>query len=142
MIDPSTPRHEQPISERTLRQFGLLCLGVLGAWAYWEGFQHERVGSFVGFACLGVSLGLLGLLRPQALRPLFGLLTAITLPIGVVMSNLMLAVLFYGVFTPIGLIFRLIGRDALGRRPLPADYGTYWKPNPVTTQMRRYFRQY
>jgi hypothetical protein len=142
MIDPSIPQHQQAISERTLRQFGLLCLGVLGAWAYWEGFHRERVVWFVGLASLGVLLGLLGLLRPQALRPLFSVLMAITLPIGVVVSNVILAVLFHGVFTPIALIFRLLGRDPLGRRRLPAGYGTYWKPYPATTQPRRYFRQY
>ena len=39
-------------------------------------------------------------------------------PIGWTVSRLMLAAMFYVIFTPVGLVFRLIGRDALRlRRP-------------------------
>ena len=34
-------------------------------------------------------------------------------PIGWTVSQVILAVMFYGLFTPIGLVFRLIGRDPL-----------------------------
>ncbi len=36
-------------------------------------------------------------------------------PIGWTVSQVMLAVMFFGLFTPIGLVFRLIGRDPLHR---------------------------
>jgi hypothetical protein len=38
-----------------------------------------------------------------------------------------IAVLFYAVFTPIGLVMRLIGRDPLGLR-LERDTASYWLP--------------
>ena len=142
MIDPSIPQCKQQVSEGTLRQFGLLCLLVLGALAYWEGIHRERTTTALVLAGMGLAIGLSGLIRPRTLRPLFAFLIAVTYPIGLVISNLILAALFYALFTPIGLIFRLLGRDPLGRRRLPADWGTYWKPYPLTTETRRYFRQY
>ena len=52
-----------------------------------------------------------------------------------------MAVLFYGVFTPIGLFFRLIGRDPLHRRFQP-EADTYWVARRPATDVRRYFRQF
>ena len=50
------------------------------------------------------------------LRPLFIGLSAVTMPIGIVVSYTVLAVVFYGVLTPIGLVMRLFGRDTMQRR--------------------------
>ena len=36
-------------------------------------------------------------------------------PIGWTVSQVILLLMFYGLFTPIGLVFRLIGRDPLQR---------------------------
>ena len=65
---------------------------------------------------------------------------AITYPIGWVVSHVVLAVLFLGVFTPVAVLFRLIGRDALARRR-PPDRATYWLPMPAPDDVRSYFRQ-
>ena len=43
-------------------------------------------------------------------------------PIGWTVSQVMLALMFFGLFTPIGLVFRLIGRDPL-QRTRPARTG-------------------
>ena len=40
-------------------------------------------------------------------------------PIGWTVSQVMLAMMFFGLFTPIGLVFRLIGRDPLHRARPP-----------------------
>jgi hypothetical protein len=45
------------------------------------------------------------------------------------------------VFTPIGLFFRLIGRDPLHRRFQP-EADTYWVGRRPATDVRRYFRQF
>ena len=66
---------------------------------------------------------------------------ALAFPIGWTVSLIMLAILYYGLFTPIGLVFRLIGRDALQRSRRPG-LETYWTPKPTTTDPRRYFKQF
>jgi hypothetical protein len=49
--------------------------------------------------------------------------------------------MFYGLFTPIGLLFRLIGRDPL-HRTRRAELETYWSPKPSADDPRRYFKQF
>jgi hypothetical protein len=61
-------------------------------------------------------------------------------PIGWTVSRVMLAVLFYGVFTPVAIVFRVIGRDLLGLRHR-GSVETYWTVKPGVTDPRDYFRQ-
>ena len=79
------------------------------------------------FWVLAVAGRLIGLIRPMLLRPVYLGLTLATWPIGWAVSGLTLALLYYGILTPIGLTFRLIGRDALNRR-FDRNAPTYWEP--------------
>lgn len=63
------------------------------------------------------------------------------LPIGWTISHAILAILFYLILTPIGLILRLCGKDSMTRRVDPAAK-TYWLPHTPTTDTGRYFRQF
>jgi hypothetical protein len=125
---------------RKLRQFAGLWTVFFAGLALWQGYRHHTVAAGV-CAGLGLGLGPLGLLFPQIMRPIFIGWTVAAFPIGWIVSNVLLAVLFYGLFTPIGLLFRLFGRDALQlRRPERAT--TYWSPKPMPTDLRRYLRQF
>ena len=61
-------------------------------------------------------------------------------PIGWTISRLMLAALFYLVFTPVGFGFRLIRRDALRRRQSEAP--SLWARKAGATSADQYFRQF
>lgn len=127
---------------KTLAEFSeawLFFLGMVGApLAYFRG--HPRLAAALWLAAV---IGrLLGLVRPQWMRPAFLGLTLLTFPIGWVVSNVVLALLYFGVFTPVALIFRLIGRDAL-KRTLDRQAPTYWEPyQPGAGGMRRYLRPF
>jgi hypothetical protein len=82
-----------------------------------------------------------GAAAPRALLPAYWTLTAIGLPIGFVLSHVILAGVFYGVFTPVALVFRLIGRDALHRRFEP-NARSYWVRRRPAGDVKRYFRQF
>jgi hypothetical protein len=128
-----TPRH--------LRQFALACAGFLLTMA---ALAASRRGGAPGpgyLAVLGVGLGLLGVLRPRWVRVPYLVGMAVTFPIGWVVSHLILAAIYYGVFTTVALVFRLARRDALQRRLEPSA-PTYWQPRDQTDDLRRYFRQY
>ena len=56
-------------------------------------------------------------------------------------SRLVLGFLFYGLFTPLAFVFRVLGRDALGLKRR-ADAPTYWQAKPVVTDMNRYLQQF
>ena len=111
-----------------------------GALASWQWFIRGDQTPALVLGGVGVVIGLLGLVRPEAIRPLFAGLMVLTFPIGWVVSHVLLAVLFYGVFTPVGAVFRLIGRDALSVRPHD-DRDTYWMRKPTAPDMRSYLRQ-
>ena len=128
-------------SQRDLRQFALLCVlfgGLVGALVLY------RTGSWpVPAAIWGVSatVGALGLLKPALVRPVFVGWIAAAYPIGWTISHLVLALTFYLVLTPIGLLMRLVGRDPLGRRPHRSP-GSYWIPHEPPRDPASYFRQF
>jgi hypothetical protein len=68
-------------------------------------------------------------------------LTAVTSPIGFVISFLLMAVFFFLLITPLSLIFRLIGRDSLNRKFDP-DTSSYWETHCQPDSLDRYFHQF
>lgn len=126
---------------RTLRQFGGLCLVFFGGLGLWEalGRGHGNLGAALG--ALGIVGGALGMLRPGWLRPVYVVWMVLAFPIGWTISFLVLALMYYGLFTPIGLFFKLIGRDPL-ERTLRPELETYWTPKETPADPRRYFKQF
>lgn len=126
---------------RTLRQFAggwLVVFVVLGANRY---FKHGQHPAGLALAVMGIVIGGLGLLKPVMVRWLFVVCTVAAFPIGWLVSNLMLALMFYGIITPIALVFRIKGRDLLHRKPAPGR-ASFWIPKRTPRDMRSYFRQY
>jgi hypothetical protein len=126
---------------RMLRQFAALWLAFFGGLAAWQGLMRGRVGVAAVLAVLAVVIGGLGLIRPQLIRPIFIGWMVLAFPIGWTVSLILLGLVYYGLFLPIGLVFRLVGRDALQLRPRP-DVTTYWTSRPEVADVRRYFRQF
>ncbi len=126
---------------RTLRQFAVLWIVFFAGLACWHGFFQDHQALAIAFAVLALTIGPLGLVKPQAIRWIFVGSMVVTFPIGWVVSRLVLACLFYGIFTPVGLAFRLMGRDALHRRPRPEE-PTYWTAKPAATGPKSYLRQF
>ena len=133
-----------------LKNFGLISaivFGVLALLSGWRGslFGVSLAGSAhivaAGLASVGAMALLLSRVWPKGNLGLYVMLTVITFPIGIVVSNVMLVVLFYGLFTPIAVVFRIIGRDILNRR-LEPEKDSYWVAYPVRQDPSHYFRQY
>ncbi len=117
---------------------GLFALGMVAApLAYFRG----RPSLAATFWALAVLTRAVGLARPEALRPAFVGMSLATWPIGWAVSKLALALLYGLVFTPIALVFRLAGRDALHRK-LDRDASTYWEPYRPDRGVDRYLRTY
>jgi hypothetical protein len=141
MIEPDLSHDVAgPITQRTLRQFGGFWFLFFGALASWQWFVRGHQALALVLIGVGAVIGSLGLLRPEAMRPLFAGLVVLTFPIGWVVSHLLLAILLYGIFTPVAVFFRLIGRDALSVRP-HGERETYWVRKPTASDVRSYLRQ-
>jgi hypothetical protein len=65
----------------------------------------------------------------------------LTFPVAWAVSTLLLAIVFYGLITPLGLLFRLIGRDPLDRS-FKSDKDSYWQEKPAAENSRRYLQQF
>lgn len=126
-------------SEKTLRQFAGLFLVVFGVLAVIESQLRHRPQFALVYAALALTIGPLGLARPGAIRPLWVAWSVVAFPIGWLVSTVFLAVLFFGVFTPIGFFFRMGGRDTLALKR--ADVRTYWRAKPAAKNKQQYFRQ-
>ena len=127
-------------SERMLRQFAGLWLALFGgvaAWRVWDG-DAGALTQIIGAAAIVV--GPSGLAVPRVVRPIFTGWMVLAFPIGWTVSRLVLLLMFFGVFTPFALFFRLVGRDVLRLRGMPAR--THWTPKPGAKTGSEYLRQY
>lgn len=128
-------------SRKQLSVFGLAWLvffGIVGAvaWRRWE--TPVLAGVFWAAAVLVPAVGWF---VPAFLRVVYLALTFATLPIGLVVSHVILGVVYYLVLTPIGLIMRLCGRGPMPRT-FDADAETYWISRGEANRPKRYFRQF
>jgi TRAP-type C4-dicarboxylate transport system permease small subunit len=126
---------------RTLRQFAGLWIVFFLALAAWQWFHHQRPEWAAVLGIVAITVGPAGLLRPSLIRPIYVGWMVLAFPVGWVLSHLLLAVVFYGVVTPVGLILRLAGHDALARRRLP-ERDSYWEPRPEPPAGGTYYRQF
>src|SRR5262245_55408521 len=113
--------------EKALRQFGWIALvgfPLVGWIAWWRfGAPAAVLWTLVG---LGVAVALCAALRvTRPIQPVFVLMMLIAIPIGFVITHLLLALVYYGLFTPTAWLFRLRGKDPL-QRAWDAGAKTYW----------------
>jgi len=122
-------------SDQKLRQFGWVAAVALpGLALYLEWGRLPLIA-------LGAASLLFSLLWPQGNRPLFVAMSLVAFPIGFVLSHVVLAILFFGILTPVGLLFRLLGRDPLARGFEP-DRSSYWVDLPKVASKKEYFKQF
>jgi protein-S-isoprenylcysteine O-methyltransferase Ste14 len=114
--------------------FGALVSGILYAKFRWP------VGSWVPLGA-GVAIAAVFYAIPTVRRPIYlGWMYAF-LPLGMAMSFLLLAAIFFLVFAPIGLVMRLVGRERLPRG-FDRAATTYWIKRPPSRPPESYFRQF
>jgi hypothetical protein len=77
---------------------------------------------------------------PKLAKPIFIGLMLVATPIGLVIGELAMISIYFGMFLPIGLFFRLIGRDALALK-LDRNANSYWSAKKQPNGVRSYYRQ-
>lgn len=113
--------------KKAIRSFGkaigLVLVGIAGFVAWRRGWSITPASYWLGG--LGASLIVLGYLAPTVLKPLYIAWMALALVLGYMMTRVILAVVFFGLISPIGLVRRMMGWDPM-HRTIPADAQTYW----------------
>jgi hypothetical protein len=129
-----------PPTSAELRWFGVLvptALAAIGAVLLWR--LDSRVAASIPWS-IGLAVGLCFLSLPRLRLPLYRSWMRATRPLGALISHLMLAVIFYLVITPLAVVLRLFGRDALALRSDAAS-PSYWSARARDDDLGRYFRQ-
>lgn len=124
-----TQRQKQKIPEvslQQLRSFGLLIGGIFALIALWPLVIHQE-GIRPWAILLSGALILCALISPLWLRPVFAGWMKIGHVLGFINTRIILSIGFFFVFTPIGFIRRLMGKDSLLRRFEP-NQSTYRSP--------------
>ena len=124
---------------KVFRWMAVLMTGLIAAVLYY--FRHVDVRWCLGLVGLGVLIWGSGLISLTLTRKIYVFLMVVTLPIGFVVSLILMSVFYFGLLTPLGLLFHLIGRDALHRR-LDQNARTYWIAHPRVDRAERYFQQF
>jgi len=129
-------------TRRELNQFGFIWLGFLvlfGAVAYFK-FDSPLAARWLWVA--SVLVPVIGWLVPAFMRLVFLGMSYLAWPIGFVVSHVVLAVVYYLVLTPIGLLTRLFGYDSM-KKKFDRDAESYWIDRSAeAVDPKRYFRQF
>ena len=133
----------QPEStSKRIRKFAItmaIAFGLIGALLF---FYFEKV--LAGQVLWGISGGMLvlGLPYPPLLWPIERAWFYFAFALGWINMRILLSVVFYALFVPVGLFMKLIGRDPLERK-IDKNAETYWKDRPQEpVDPESYERQY
>jgi hypothetical protein len=127
---------------KDLRVFGTAALIATAVLAvvlhYRKGLPAPWMGVIVG---LGAAVFASSLVLPKVTRIVYVVMMGLALPIGMAMSFVLMAVLYYLILTPLGLFFRLIGRDLLDLK-FGREAESYWVRRRAPETLKRYFNQF
>jgi hypothetical protein len=107
-------------SERNFGYVFCLVFAVLGLWPLLTGGEVS-----VWLLLLALVIGIIATLIPRVLTPLNYLWFKFGLLLAVIVSPIAMAIVFFLVITPIGLIMRVIGNDLL-REKIDKQADNYW----------------
>lgn len=130
--------------DRMLRQFAwisLFAFPLLALLLHWRfGLPWSWVYVLSG---LGAAVFLAGVVLGDRAFPriVFVGVSVVTVPIGMVLSWVMVWLIYYGLFTGIAAMFRLVGRDAMRRKMDPAQQ-SYWLDRGPPRRPASYFKLY
>jgi hypothetical protein len=133
-------RMPRGLSTRQLALFGavwLVLFGIVGA-VLWR----AEAGAAAGICwTVAVAVPAAGCIVPGLLRAVYLYMANATLLLGLLISSLLLAVVYYLILTLIGQVLRLWRHDPLTRR-WDEKAATYWRPREEPGDSARYFRQF
>ncbi|GGI50907.1 hypothetical protein GCM10011425_21190 [Mucilaginibacter galii] len=126
---------ESKVSE--LRKFGFILGFAFLLITVYTAYRHRLVPEL---GAVAVILLALTLVHPKALAPVKWFWDNVGLVLGTVNTYILLFLIYFLIITPIGLIMRLLGKDALKLKPQKPQ-SSYWEQAPVETNssMERQF---
>ena len=131
-------QHAPAVSDSQARKTALVVAAVFFAIALWNMYRG-RLTPVAAFAGIAAGLTLIVLFVPVAARAFHRFWMGIAAVLGYVNSRILLSLLYYGLFTPVGLVRRLLGRDPMKRRG--SAQSSYWVTRENTRQTKDQFER-
>jgi glucan phosphoethanolaminetransferase (alkaline phosphatase superfamily) len=106
--------------------FGLILFVLAGFILFRRGLPSDPLLSapvillIMGILSIGIAV-----IKPQMLKPVNTVLVIISMCIGYCVTRVVLVIIFYGMFLPIGCLLRLFGKDALRMKKVE-NVSSYW----------------
>ena len=127
------------ITTKNLRDFGLIWSLIFTILGIYPLVQHSFKLEFLNFWATGLALIflLITILKPKFLSKFYEIWIKFGEFMGHITSTIILAILFFGVFTPISLFFKIIRRDPLNRK-IDKKAKTYWIKRELQPQSMKY----
>ncbi len=125
MIREEIIRVIRKASGKELRKFGItigVFLFIVAGVLFWKQLESARYVAYIAGAFL-----LLGLAVPIVLKPIYIIWMSSAVVMGFIMSHVILGIVFGLVFTPAGLVMRLLGKDPL-KEKIDPNAKSYWIP--------------
>jgi polyferredoxin len=119
------------------RKFGVFFTAVFTIGAYFT-FNEAVTISYLLFFLAVIFCGIT-LISADTLLPLNKLWMGLGLFLGMIVSPLVLGIIFFGLFTPISLLTRLLGRDELSLRM--ESKASHWKERNADITEKVAFKQ-
>ena len=122
-----------------LRKFGItigVILLIIAGFLFWK--EKE---SFQILLTFGVTLCILGIAIPFILKPIYWVWMIFATILGWIMTRVILSLLFYTIFTPIGLILRFFGKQFLELR-WDKSKESYWNYRSDKIEKTNYEKQF
>ncbi len=123
---------------RELRKFGItmaIILGILTGITLYKGSWL-----FPYFLGLAGAFFVIGILKPILLKYIYLGWMAIAITMGFFVTKVILSIVFYGIFTIVGIIARLVNQDMLDQQYDP-DAETYWKQHEKPQDSRKHLER-
>ncbi|MFA6546116.1 MAG: hypothetical protein WCS99_16980, partial [Limisphaerales bacterium] len=117
---------------------GFPCLAVVLLLAGYFSGRGWNFGPALKLGGFGTGVGALVYAVPAIARPFYVVWYALACCIGLVVGNVVLALVFYVLVTGIGLVKRLGGSQAIRKTP-DRQAKTYWRDAPPASNPKRYF---
>ena len=129
-----------PMKLPSERSFGFtfaVVFALVGAWLWWKSSRYALPAFGIGAA-----FGLVAITVPVILKPLNIVWAYVGLVLNMIVSPVIMGVIYFGVFTPVSLFFKMTKRDSLHRK-FDKSRSSYWidrtPPGPDGASLPRQF---
>ncbi len=120
------------------KRFGLffgIIFSFLAAYFFWSEDNILTI-LFLVFSAIFIFLALI---KSNLLTPFNKIWMRFGILLGRVVRPIVLGVLFYGLFAPLGIFMRIFGRDELRLKPIKMQ--SFWKQSESTNSSENFFNQ-